>query len=331
MGTAYLDGGRVVHAVFGNLSGPAAFTELLAETDGHFEFTPGPCPVDGQQRSINDPAQAALIREAAAAERRGVTAEYFALPAGQADGDVAGPDVPGPLRAPAAAAESAVAEPPPSIPVPALAPPFIPDAGAAAQIERAIKDGFTLGDLMSFTDEDLARWTAGTPARDRFHVLLIADLPQGVSAMLTLAGAPTEDWILRSLSPRLKAVGLGFFLRRERLLDVVLADIREPAQLSGSLLRVPSVVVVAPPAAHPQAVGVRARVDLGDLLRRLSPPAVLILGDPMLKKALRSPGNGSGRETAIRCLPTVLGEPGADLRAVLAEGIRLCADSASAG
>ena len=201
----------------------------------------------------------------------------------------------------------------------------MPDTGAAAQIQHAIQDGFAVGDLMTFTAEDLSRWTASTPARDRFHVLLLADLSQGISAMLTLAGSPTEDWVQRSLAPRAKTLGLAFFLRRERLCDVVLVDIREPAQMRDSLRRVPSVVIVAPPAGDALAVGVKARVELADLIARLSPPAVLVLGNPVLKKALRGPGGGPGTETAIRCLPTALGEPGTELRAVLAEGIRLCA------
>jgi hypothetical protein len=92
-----------------------------------------------------------------------------------------------------------------------------------------------------------------------------------------------------------------------------------------SLRRVPSVVIVAPSAGDALSVGVKARVELADLIARLSPPAVLVLGNPILKKALRAPGGGPGTETAIRCLPTALGEPGMDLRAVLVEGIRLCA------
>ena len=42
-------------------------------------------------------------------------------------------------------------------------------------------------------------------------------------------------------------------------------------------------------------------------------------------------GPGSGRETAIRCLPGKLGEAGTDLRTVLAEGIRLCASASGRG
>jgi CheY-like chemotaxis protein len=305
MGSVYLEGGRVVHALFGNLTGPAALAELMALGEGQFEFTSGPCPIGREQRTITESAHARM------AGTRHATAEYF----------VFRPEDDPPSEA--------VAAPQPAVRIttPALIPALIPDAGSAAQIEHAIKDGFALGDLMSFTDEDLARWTAATPARERFHVLLIADLPQGISAMLTLAGSPTEDWILRSLSPRTKAVGLSFFLRRERLFDVVLIDISEPGLLRESLRRVPSVVIVAPPAGDAQAVGVKARVEMADLIARLSPPAVLVLGDPILKKALRSPGAGAGHEAAIRCLPTALGEPGTDLRAVLGEGIRLCAGS----
>ena len=322
MGTMFLDQGRVVHAVFGNLVGPPALASLAADPTGRFEFSSGPCPVEEARHTITDWTQFQIMHDPRAAGSRGGTTKYFAVGDGKTGGD-APPES-------AAAADGTTERATPVTAVPprtSLIPAFIPDPGSATQMAEAIQDGFTLGDLMSFTDEDLSRWTSATPARDRFHVLLVADLPSGISALLPLAGAPTDDWILRSLSPKVKAVGLSFFLRRERLLDVVLVDIREPWRFSESLRRAPSVMIIAPSGGEEQAVGVRARVELADLACRLTPPLTLVAGDATLKKALRSITNRSAGEIAVRGLPTPLGAEGGDLRALLAEGIRQCASA----
>ena len=303
LGTLFLDEGQVVHGVFGNLVGPAAFSAVMARTEGQFEFTPGACPITPPRWTII----AGAVRMPGA---RSVTAKYFAplleeptivvgLPASVA--------VPSPTGRPDG--------------VSPRTPAYVPDPGSATQIEHAILDGFSLGDLTSFTEKDLETWTAATPVRERFHVILAADLAHGASAMLALAGSPTEDWILRNLGAPIAAFALEFHLRRARVLDVLLVDLREPMRLCDSLRRVPSVVIVAPPAGDPLGLGVRSRIEIVDFVSRLAPPAVLVLGNPSLKKAFRTPGT----ETAIRCLPSALGEPGTDLRAVRAEGIRLCA------
>ncbi|HVR61304.1 MAG TPA: response regulator [Polyangia bacterium] len=322
LGTIFLDQGRVVHAVFGTLVGPQALMALATDPAGRFEFSLGPCRVEAAQQTITEWTQFQVMQDARAGRTKGGTTKYFAVSAGASQ-------ISGPTENAAAAADPNAAAPAASRPAaPArtnLIPAFIPDPGSATLMAEAVQDGFTLGDLMSFTDEDLSRWTGATPARDRFHVLLVADLPQGISALLPLAGAPTDDWILRSLSPKVKALGLSFFLRRERLLDLVLVDIREPGRFSESLRRTPSAMIVAPPGAEPETVGVRARVELADLACRLTPPVTLVAGDAMLKKALRSITSRSGGEIAVRGLPSLLGAPGADLRTVLAEGIRLCA------
>jgi hypothetical protein len=59
-------------------------------------------------------------------------------------------------------------------------------------------------------------------------------------------------------------------------------------------------MVVAPSGDDAQAVGVRARVELAHLACRLTPPAILVAGDAILKKALRSITSGSGGEIAVR-------------------------------
>ena len=310
-GVVHVDGGRVVHAVFGNLIGPAALGALMREEQGHFELAPGSCGLGRDERTISESSNARLTHA------RSITAEYFVYPP---DGALGAP-VHGAMTSTYIDAAARGHSPSP----PTLIPAYLPDTGSAAQIEQSIQDGFALGDLMSFTDDDLSRWTAATPARDRFHVLLVADLSQGVSSMLTLAGSPTEDWILRSLSPKPKAVGLSFFLRRERLLDVVLIDIRAPGAFAKCLGRVPSVLIVAPAGGDASSIGLKARLEIAELIARLSPPALLVVGNPLLKKAFRPSGGGIRSEMAVRCLASALGEPGADLRTVLVESIRLCA------
>jgi CheY-like chemotaxis protein len=310
MGTLFVDSGQVVHAVFGSLLGPAALAEVVKREDGQFEFAPQACPIAPARRNIT-----ITTTWLAPPDTRNVTAKYFA------------PSIEEPSPTAAAVVPRAVQTVSPLFLAPAstpgLIPPFIPDAGSATQIDQAVSDGFTLGDLMSFDEAELAEWTASAPVRERFHVVLAADLAQGVSSMLALAGSPAEEWVLRSLKRRTSALALSFVLRRARIVDVVLIDIRHPAQVRDSLRRVPSAIIVAPPGGDPTALGVKAQVEIVEFVARMTPPAVLVLGHPTLKKAFRRPGG----EAAIRCLPAALGEPTADLRIALAEAVRLCASA----
>src|SRR6185436_1994681 len=122
------------------------------------------------------------------------------------------------------------------------------------------------GDLQIFTRDELAAWTEQAPARDRFHVLLVADLSKGVSTMLSVAAAPSERWVLGSLSAEVKAMGLSFFLRRERLIDVMLLDAQEPALFLPCLRRSPSLVIVAPPDGDGLSLGTKARFQLSEII-----------------------------------------------------------------
>jgi CheY-like chemotaxis protein len=307
MGTLFVDGGQVVHALFGTLVGPPALAEVAKRAEGQFEFVPEACPIAPARRNIT-----LTTTWLAPPDTRNVTAKYFA-PTTEEPAVVSAPLVAQLLSPIVLAAPSA----------PTLIPPFVPDAGSATQIEQALSDGFTLGDLMSFDDAELAEWTAGASVRERFHVILAAELAQGVSSLLALAGSPAEEWVLRSLKRRTSALALSFVLRRARIVDVVLIDIRQPSRVREALRRVPSAVIVAPPGGDPAAIGVKGQVEIVEFVTRMAPPAVLILGHPTLKKAFRRPGG----ETAIRCLPAALGEPTADLRIALGEAVRLCASA----
>jgi CheY-like chemotaxis protein len=305
MGSVYLDHGRVVHAVFGNLMGASAFVWMMAREEGHFEFTRGSCPIDEPRRTIHQSVQSLMMESARVIDTEKASGTNLAV-------QLVGGATPAP-----APSDDALPD--------GRAPAYQPEAGAAAQLEQTVRDSFTLGDLMIFSTEELARWTGRGAARERLHVLLVADLAQGVSSMLGVAGSPSERWVLGSMAPEAKTVGLAFYLRRERLIDLVLLDVREPAAFRDSLRRTPSLMIIAPPDGDALGLGIKARVELALLVSDIAPRAVLGLGNPALEGALRALGGGFGHGVTIRCLPGALGEPSTDLRVVLAEGIRLCA------
>jgi CheY-like chemotaxis protein len=333
VGSVYFDRGRIVHAVFGTMVGPPAFVWLLAQEEGHFEFSPGHCPIDESDRTIWESVQSLMMESARIIDIRRASGWDF-LP-GQ---EVTQTGTPSGMESSTSAA-------------------FVPDRASAAQLEEGVRGSFSMGDLQIFTRDELSAWTEHAPARDRFHVLLVADLARGVSTMLSLAAAPSERWVLGSLSPEVKAMGLSFFLRRERLIDVLLLDVQDPALFLPCLRRSPSLVIVAPPDGDGLSLGTKSRFQLSEIVAYLRPHAVLGLGNQALENALKAvadmgslkrgsvsgvagwaettspdqavPARPEGAKNppamAMRCLPGVLGDPPHDLRVVLAEGVRLSA------
>lgn len=296
VGEVYFDEGRVVHARCANLAGEDAFYAFVADLDGHFEFAPGlpdDCP-----RTIHA-GTTALIMEGA---RRFDDARRT-LSANDAE--------------PSAISVRHGTEAPPSS-VAAVVPAPVATPSLVSSVEHALRDGFTLAELRLWTGEELARWTRTEGARDRVHVHLLADLAAGVSAMLPLAAAPTERWVVGGLSPEAKAFGLAFFLRQERMLDVVLLDIRDPTSFSRALQRTPAVTIVAAPGGDLMSIGTRGRVALEAYLRAASPPALVGVGNAGLHRDLsRLPVDGA----ELRCARGVLGEDATDLRELLLVGI----------
>lgn len=296
VGQVHFDEGRVIHALYMNLTGRSAFYQLVAETEGSFEFSPGPSSLAPEQHTITESAMA-LIMEGA----RLFDTERASRPG-----------------VPVASRRRAVSTLPPA----GLKPPLAPETTLGGLFELAVRDQFVLGELRLWTNDELARWTASDGSRDRLHVVLIADLPEGVSTLLSMAGAPSERWVLGSLGPEKKSFGLSFFFRHERMLDVVLIDAQDPGSVEACLSRVPSFVIVAPPDGDFFALGVKARVALERLLHRLEPPAVIGVGNASLDGALRD----ITRELAgsvLRCAEGRVGEGSCDLRTLLIRGIRL--------
>jgi CheY-like chemotaxis protein len=303
IGTVYFQRGQVIHAAFGNLSGPNAFHWMVAEEEGQFEFSPGLSLEEESHRTIFDTA-AGLILESA----RVIDTNRASGTMPEASGTVEfAPDLP---TTPGEKILSAL-------------PAFCPGPGIVAQLQSAIADPYALGDLRLFTADELARWTRAEIGRERFHVHLIADLAAGVSSILSLAGAPTERWILGSLGPEPKVAGLAFFLRHERVIDVLLLDIARPRSVLGALEREPSLTIIAPPGGDFLTIGPTTRVELEGLLSALPPPALLAVGNAGAEDGVRSLPGLQPEGARRRVIPGALGEADCDLRAILAEGILL--------
>jgi CheY-like chemotaxis protein len=305
MGEISFSKGTVVHAVFANLSGAEAFYRLMAEPSGRFEFSVAPCE---PQVTINQ-SVTELIMEGA----RRIDTENAQAPV-QAEQ----------VRAPAPC------EPTPWNGV-TLVSATEPVRALAASLERSISDGFTLGELRLFRRDALAKWERSPVGRDRFNVLLLADLAAGTSALLPLAAAPNERWLVDALDGSAKVLGLAFFLRGEQVIDILLLDINNPGAFQKSLSRSPSVMMVAPPHGDFLAVGTRARVEIDQLVARLRPTLVLGIGSSSLAASLNEL-TSIRRENLVKgCVQGALGEGRIDLRSLLIEGLRLWGSLAPLG
>jgi CheY-like chemotaxis protein len=298
VGEILLDGGRVVRATFGNLIGAAAFYRLMEEGAGRFEFAVQ--EVDPELCTMNASATELVLEGARLLDTRRQDR----------------PESPAPAEG-----EPAARGPEPQTASVGAGPPI--NAALAAQFELGVRDGFCLGELRLVSGDELAAWTLAGGARDRFHVHLVADITEGVGAMLPLATPPGEREILSGLADRAKLLSLGFFLRNERLLDVILIDIRNPAAVEKYLQRTPSLLIIAPPGGDFHAVGTATRVGLELLLEQLQPPAVMGVGVKTLEGGLRELAYLGDSGARLRCVTGALGDGRSDLRDLLVEGIRL--------
>jgi len=267
---------------------------MVDEPTGSFEFAPGECEIPTDQWTIHESTTSLILeaarlldQERAQGRRRTRPVETIVLPV-------------------------AVAE---------LEPPLPAEGGLAHQMASEIEDPFALGEMCSWTPADLARWTRRVIGGQRLHVHLIADLAAGVSAILPLCGSPSERWVLNNLQAGRKAFGVTFYLRHERTVDVVLLDIAQPDAFEASLKLTPSLVILAPPSGDMMGLGLRARIELENLLRRFHPQVLLAVGNPSLpqESALRDlASHADAQEFAVG----VLGDSADELRGLLARGIR---------
>jgi two-component system chemotaxis response regulator CheY len=293
-GQVFFSGGRIVHALYGNLVGAAAVHRMVDEPAGSFEFAPGDCEIPTDQWTIHASATSLILDAARLIDHERAEGRSLARPVET-------------IVLPATVAE--------------LEPPLAAAAGLANQLASEIEDPFALGEMCAWTPADLVRWTRRAIGGERLHVHLIADQAAGVSAILPLCGSPTERWVLNNLQDGRKAFGVTFFLRRERTVDVVLLDIAQPDAFEASLKRTPSLVILAPPSGDMMGLGLRTRIALDNLLRRFHPQVLLAVGNPSLQQesALRDLASLAGaQEFAVG----VLGDSADDLRGLLTRGIR---------
>jgi DNA-binding response OmpR family regulator len=300
VGQVFFDGGRIVHAVYGNLSGPEAFYRFVGETAGRFELAPGRCELPPEAWTISNSATALILEGA-----RLLDVERASAPASAGAG--------GPVAAPAELGAIASSR--------EIEPALEAEASLAVQMEAGLADAFSLGELCLWSAAELSRWTRRAIGTERLHVHLIADLPTGVSAILGVAGAPTERWVMGGLEPTRKVFGVTFFQRRERTIDVVLLDATQPDAFEPSLKRVPNIVILAPCGGDFMSMGIRSRVAIDHLLRRFRPPLLMAVGNASMRT---DSGVGSMARHAehVHFVDGILGEGDIDLRSLLVEAIR---------
>jgi CheY-like chemotaxis protein len=293
-GEIHFRDGAVVHASYGTIIGPEAFHRYLAVEGAQFEFTPG-APTVGA--GSGEPVMALLMEGA----RR--------LDTARRDGE--------PMRPPMAAGAGA----PGGVPDEALAPPLRPDPRLASRFRAVLRDPFALGELKLLEPRHLEAWTRSALGQARFHAHLVAEPADGVGAVLPLAGALTERVIIDALGAGTKTLGLGFFLRDERALDVVLVDAGDLSAAAPWLRRRPALLLVAPPEGDLLAFGTRGRATLAAHLRLQRPLVVLGCGRPDLATALAALCAAESPGSAVAFHPGALGREGCTLRELLVLGI----------
>jgi DNA-binding response OmpR family regulator len=301
VGQVFFESGRIVHAVYGNMAGAKAFYRFIGESAGRFEFAPGACEIPEASWTINDTATSLILEGA-----RRFDVENASFGAARA---TCPPDE---VRAPGPAPVE-------------LEPALAARPGVATQIEAGVADPFALGELCLWSAPDLSRWTRRAIGSERLHVHMIADMAAGVSAILGIAGAPTERWVMSGLEPIRKAFGVTFFLRRERTVDVVLLDATQPDVFEPSLKRVPTIVILAPSGGDLMSMGIRARVAIEGLVRRFRPQVLVAVGNASMRADLGGLAEYTG---VVHFVDGILGEGAIDLRGLLVDGIHQWAETA---
>ena len=297
----FFDQGRVVHAIYANLTGAEAFYRLMAVSGGQFEFSPGPCDVEPSERTVRDPVSWLIMEGARRLDMENAKPKNHDPTA---------------LQLEQAALVPRISPRHPSQVVP-------PARSLSRTFILGIEDGFALGQLRLYSYSELAQWTRSPGGRDRLHVHLVAELSAGISGLLAMAAPPNERDILAGLAPVDKAIGLSFFLRNERLVDVLLMDVSRPGAFQKQLLRPPTLTLIAPPRGDFLSVGTRARVELDALLTQLPPQLVLGIGSASLRVQMAELPAIRNRQLPFWHSPGALGEGGVDLRAVLVQALLL--------
>jgi CheY-like chemotaxis protein len=250
IGEVFFETGEVVHATFGNLSGPAAFAALFAITDGQFEFTLEEPGFFREARTIHD-AVPHLLGETlkSRGQQSPVAVKAETKPISQAE----------------------VAK--------------HPSKKLSSFFSAAIKDEFSLAQMFFWTGTELNAWTR-KEFPERLHLHFITDLPAGMQTVLAMSSAAGERQLLSALQPVPKLAGLVYFLRNERLLDVVVIDIDNPLAEVHHLRRSPSITILAPKNGDPLEIGPRGKAGIKPLLLFRQPELVVGVGTAALEASL---------------------------------------------
>jgi hypothetical protein len=300
IGQLFFDVGELVHAVFGDLIGPEAFYRLLEEPSGQFEFSPHPCPIAEDGRTIRGSVTgllmegARLVDTAALPDSRIIRAKLSART---------------PINALSMSRGGAR---------PALSP--TPELGGAFELD--IVDTSIRAEFLHWSRAALDAWTQAELGTTRMHIHLFAEVAAGISALLGLSAPGSDAALLRGLESGGEAFGVCFQYRDGRQLDLILIDIKNPLAVGESLSRVPCVALLAPPHGDLRSIGARARVELETVLGSLPPSVLLGIGDTSVDIALQEIKAGFPSTLATVKWPGALGDRRTDLRVILADGIR---------
>lgn len=284
----FLDNGRVVHAVYGNLAGPNAFFALFAEPTAMFEFNPNDSPLNPTRHTITDSVTGLIMQAAQRIDEGGLQ-----LPQ-----------------------DTKLAQRP-SAPLSTTAQRQ-PEKSLAPQFASAFFDEFSLGEMFIWVGSELSNWTRREGSPERLHIHLVSALAASVSAMLPLASPLNERQVLAGLRSGSKAVGLVYFLRNERMLDLVGVDLENPAYLAHMLNRNPALTIIAPPNGDALEISPRAKVGIDALLSLRTPSLVVGVGNPSMQTFL---DQLTARGSRTLLVPGALGDKQTDLRAVLKTAI----------
>lgn len=289
-----LERGRILHASFGNLDGREAFYQLLRERRGYFEYEIG-AQVPDVTRQLIDESPTSLLMEGSRLMDEARQGEQS--PAGSGGG---------PAERPAPHARKG-------------------DRHLAASdldvFAGGISHAFALGEIKLLTSSQLELWVKKEPPA-RLHVLLLADVENGISAMMALASPLGETELVMGLEASPKVATLAFRLRNDYLLDVVLLDARNPGRFASALTRAPDALILAPPMGDFLSIGARARSELVELITRCLPKVVLGLGNAAIAASLAELGVLTRARVHVECHRGVLGDGATDLRRVLIEAVR---------
>lgn len=298
--------GSVMSATFGNLQGEEAFYRLMAEPEGVFEFTPGEVSLDEHAVPITMSSTALLLEGARRKDDTTRIHDPLGIKTAPVSDAKAGEDL--------ATAEM-------ELEVEGKVPATKPTPALAGELEEGLSDAFSLGELQLFTEESLREWTRQTSA-ERLHILLVADLEEGVSSLMSLAAPITDSQIYSTLTTPIVTLGLVFYLRKERVVDIVLVDQESPSGLLESLGRHPGIIIVAPKKGDFLSLGVKPHVGLVSLLQTIPPLSIVALGNASVDDGLAQIQAQSKTSIPVQSVRTALGEAGADLRQVILSAIK---------